>query len=259
VDSGVSIKMLEGGKVKQIFELKGQGRSIWGIADDLGLSKNTVKKYLRCPGLPKPRPHRPSPLDPFKERLQTRLAEGVFNCEVLKRELVALGYRVRLVWGFVMVLSWSRAIYVEFIRRADVGSFIRCHLNAFRAFGGIPLRCLYDNTKLVVHDRDEAVWVATTADVRDHGTTRAQRRPDGGAGRFRPVRQKLVRPVHPVGGPDPDALRQLPGRPPLRGSHGQEGEGHPHGSDDRQGGLSRPQRYLRGTTRPLQARLQVQA
>jgi transposase len=74
----VSIKLLEGGKVKQIFELKGQGRSIRGIADDLGISKNTVKKYPRCPGLPKPkpRPHRPSPLDPFKERLQARLAEG---------------------------------------------------------------------------------------------------------------------------------------------------------------------------------------
>ena len=90
----MSIKLLEGGKVKEIFELKGQGRSIRGIADDLGICKNTVKMYLRCPGLPKPklRPHRPSLLDPFKERLQARLAEGVFNCEVLEREILALGY-----------------------------------------------------------------------------------------------------------------------------------------------------------------------
>ena len=60
----------------------------------------------------------------------------------------------RLIWAFVMVLSWSRAIYVEFIRRADVGSFIRCHVNAFRHFGGVPLRCLYDNAKVVVVGRD---------------------------------------------------------------------------------------------------------
>lgn len=52
-------------------------------------------RLLHCPGLPKPQPrhHRPSLLDSFKERLQARLAEGVFNCEVLEREVVALGYR----------------------------------------------------------------------------------------------------------------------------------------------------------------------
>jgi hypothetical protein len=36
-------------------------------------------------------------------------------------------------WGFVMVLAWSRLLYVEFIRHADVASFIRCHLNASSA------------------------------------------------------------------------------------------------------------------------------
>ena len=39
--------------------------------------------------------------------------------------------RQRRVWAFVMVLRWSRAIYVEFVRRADTASFIRCHINAF--------------------------------------------------------------------------------------------------------------------------------
>ncbi len=27
---------------------------------------------------------------------------------------------------------------------ADAGTFIRCHLNAFEALGGIPKRCLYE-------------------------------------------------------------------------------------------------------------------
>jgi transposase len=196
--------MLEGGIVKQIYELKGQGRSIRGIARILGVSRNTVKKYLASPGIPKARPRRrrPSLLDPFKEHLTSRMSEGVLNCEVLLREVRTLGYRggktilkdyvkpfrplskpkatvrfetepgecaqvdfglfqyrtpggrIRSFWAFVMVLSWSRVIYVEFIRKADVGTFIRCHLNAFRHFGGVPARCLYDNAKVVVIGRD---------------------------------------------------------------------------------------------------------
>ncbi|MEX1336759.1 IS21 family transposase [Hydrogenibacillus schlegelii] len=56
---------------------------------------------------------------------------------------------------FAMVLSWSRALYVEFVDRADTATFIRCHLNAFRYFGGVPETCLYDRTKLVVLGLDE--------------------------------------------------------------------------------------------------------
>lgn len=33
--------------VREIYELKGKGRSINGIADDLGISRNTVRKYVR--------------------------------------------------------------------------------------------------------------------------------------------------------------------------------------------------------------------
>lgn len=69
--------------------------------------------------------------------------------------------RTRQVWVFVMVLSWSRAIYVEFVARADEATFLGCHHRAFVAFGGVPRSCLYDNTKLVVLERDGAgapVW-----------------------------------------------------------------------------------------------------
>jgi len=71
------------------------------------------------------------------------------------------------VWVFVMVLSWSRAIYVEFVARADAATFLACHYHAFVAFGGIPRTCLYDNTKLVVVARDgdgEPVWQRTFLD-----------------------------------------------------------------------------------------------
>ena len=62
--------------------------------------------------------------------------------------------RKHRLWVFVMVLGWSRAIYVEFVRRADVASFMQCHVNAFEYFGGVPRRCLYDNAKVVVLGRD---------------------------------------------------------------------------------------------------------
>ena len=61
--------------------------------------------------------------------------------------------RQRRIWAFVMVLGWSRAIYVEFVRRADTASFIHCHVNAFEYFGGVPRRCLYDNAKVVTLGR----------------------------------------------------------------------------------------------------------
>jgi transposase len=59
----------------------------------------------------------------------------------------------RSLWAFVLVLSWSRLLYGEFIRRADLPTFLRCHVHAFERLGGVPRRCLYDNTKLVVLER----------------------------------------------------------------------------------------------------------
>ena len=47
--------MLGGGKVKELYELKGEGRSIRGIARELGVSRNTVRKYARASGVPKPK------------------------------------------------------------------------------------------------------------------------------------------------------------------------------------------------------------
>ena len=56
--------------------------------------------------------------------------------------------------AFVMVLGFSRTVYAELVRRANVATFIRCHINAFEYFGGVPRRCLYDNAKVVVIERD---------------------------------------------------------------------------------------------------------
>jgi len=53
-----------------------QGMSIKGIARELGISRNTVRSYLRADSAPvfKPSKSRSSKLDPFKEYLQQRVA-----------------------------------------------------------------------------------------------------------------------------------------------------------------------------------------
>ena len=93
-DVEVRKRLLRGGTVKELYEMKGQGRSIRGIARELGVSRNSVRKYLRSPGVPreKPRRRRTSKLDPYAEYIDGRLSEGLENCVVLLRELRALGY-----------------------------------------------------------------------------------------------------------------------------------------------------------------------
>jgi transposase len=53
-------------------------------------------------------------------------------------------------WVFVMTLSWSRHEYVEFAHDQRTETWIACHENAFRFFGGVPLRLVIDNLKAAV-------------------------------------------------------------------------------------------------------------
>ena len=53
------------------------------------------------------------------------------------------------IYAFVIVLSFSRMMYVEFTTSMKLPWLIRCHLAAFRFFGGWPLQILYDNMKQV--------------------------------------------------------------------------------------------------------------
>lgn len=57
--------------------------------------------------------------------------------------------RRRAVYAFVMVLSYSRMLYVEFTHSMVLPELIRCHQRAFSFFGGWPHTILYDNMKQV--------------------------------------------------------------------------------------------------------------
>jgi hypothetical protein len=80
------------------------------------------------------------------------------------------GYRLKFDWGdfqiqepdgrtttiyaFVIVLGYSRAMYVEFVERCTLDVFMDCHIRAFRYLQGVPAEIFYDNMKNVVIGRE---------------------------------------------------------------------------------------------------------
>ncbi|MBI5780043.1 MAG: IS21 family transposase [Planctomycetes bacterium] len=74
------------------------------------------------------------------------------------------------IYVFIMVLGFSRHMYVEFIDRCTMTTFLDCHKNAFGYFGGIPGEGLYDNLKNVVikHLVGRVEFNATFADFALH-------------------------------------------------------------------------------------------
>ena len=62
--------------------------------------------------------------------------------------------------AFTMILGKSRAKYIEFASRCDLRSLIRCMINAFTYYGGVPREVLTDNMKTVIIGREdgEPIW-----------------------------------------------------------------------------------------------------
>jgi transposase len=78
--------------------------------------------------------------------------------------------RRRAVYAFVMVLSYSRYLYIEFTHSMCLPELIRCHQRAFEFFGGWPHSILYDNMKQVRLSQSE--WNPLFLDfVNHHGIT----------------------------------------------------------------------------------------
>jgi len=64
-----------------------------------------------------------------------------------------IGRARRPLMGFVIVLSYSRRLFLRFCLNAQMDSFLRAHVLAFIAFGGLARTALYDNLKSVVLER----------------------------------------------------------------------------------------------------------
>ena len=86
---------------------------------------------------------------------------------------VPVGHTHRQLSFFVMVLCYSRMLYVEFTVSQTMEHFLACHQHAFDFFGGIPHKIMVDNLKSAVLKR--AVGAAPVLnpkylDFATHGT-----------------------------------------------------------------------------------------
>lgn len=118
---------------------------LFGMIKERGYtgSEVVVRRYVRTV--------RPLPREAFF-RLETMPGEqGQVDWASFGK--VHIGNAQRALSCFVMVLSFSRAIYARFMLDQTMESFVRCHVASFEAFGGVPRVLLYDNLKSVVLER----------------------------------------------------------------------------------------------------------
>ncbi len=66
---------------------------------------------------------------------------------------IQIGKAKRPLMGFVMVLSWSRQIFLRFYLNAQMENFLRGHVEAFETWQGLSKVILYDNLKSAVLER----------------------------------------------------------------------------------------------------------
>jgi transposase len=96
--------------------------------------------------------YRPAPVAEAYLRLRTLPGEqaqvdwGYFG-------KLRIGRAERALWGFVMVLSYSRQIFLQFFFGNAMANFLRGHVGAFASFAGVPRVLLYDNLRSAVLER----------------------------------------------------------------------------------------------------------
>jgi len=96
--------------------------------------------------------HRPRPQPEAYLRLKTLPAEqGQVDWGHFGK--VTIGKAERTLMAFVMVLSFSRWIFLRFFLDAQMSNFLRGHEAAFQTWKGLPRVLLYDNLKSAVLER----------------------------------------------------------------------------------------------------------
>jgi transposase len=96
--------------------------------------------------------HRPRPQAEAYLRLRTLPGEQA-QCDWAHFGHLLIGRARRPLMAFVMVLSFSRQIFLRFFLDARLENFLRGHLGAFAAWQGIPRVILYDNLRSAVLER----------------------------------------------------------------------------------------------------------
>jgi transposase len=94
---------------------------------------------------------RPQPREAFL-RLQVFPAEEA-QVDWANFGSVLVGRARRQLSCFVITLSWSRALYLEFFFDQTTENFLRGHVRAFQEWSGAPRVALYDNLRSAVLER----------------------------------------------------------------------------------------------------------
>jgi len=118
--------------VRLLEELKGRGYT-GGIA--------VLRRYVAR--VRTPRPRKTYLRIDFEPGEQAQVDWGSFGH-------LRVGSHQRPLSCFAMVLSHSRALYIDFSLDQRMETFLAMHRRALEYFGGVPRRCLYDNLKSVV-------------------------------------------------------------------------------------------------------------
>ncbi len=73
----------------------------------------------------------------------------------------------RKLYGFSAILCYSRMRFATFVKRCDVQTLLRCLMEAFEYFGGLPKAALTDRMKSVLLEMEEKQprWNALFADA----------------------------------------------------------------------------------------------
>jgi transposase len=121
---------------------KRSGRSIREIARQTGLSRNTVRRYLRGQSTPQysDRPKKPSLLDPYKDYLKSRVEKlPELPATVLLREIRARGYtgQITVVKDFVRPLRAERRRLEELTVRFETEPGEQAQID-WGEFGRLP-------------------------------------------------------------------------------------------------------------------------
>lgn len=95
---------------------------------------------------------RPRPAAEAYLRLRTLPGEQA-QCDWAHFGKITIGRAERALMAFVMVLSYSRHLFLRFYLGASMSYFIRGHVEAFSYFNAVPRVVLYDNLRSAVLER----------------------------------------------------------------------------------------------------------
>ena len=95
---------------------------------------------------------RPTPKGEAYFRLATLPGEQA-QCDWAHFGKLKVGNAERRLLAFVMVLSWSRKIFLRFYFGDSTANFLRGHVEAFEYYQAAPREVLYDNLKSAVLER----------------------------------------------------------------------------------------------------------